>query len=442
MTPTPAVAIPETTRDLEAVSNRVWFDTEFIEDGKTIELLSIGLVKADGSAYYAEPAETDRSRASEWVKQNVLPHLTGETKPRAEIAQEIIKFVGEKPEFWAYYADYDWVALCQLYGTMMDLPAGWPMLCMDVQQLRKSAGNPELPKQTSTEHNALADAIWTRDAFAYLASSSAAPSGEADPVAWCQPMKNGEHTPRKFIVRFEDADMGDAIFDDEAEAREYFKRVNWNWNCYLFGTLPLDPSIPTRPASPIEQGEVERLIERPILFMDEKGVVYTSDGGAVKALVDGLPEPTVGRKLLPLVPATAPAALQAELAKAKAALEKQEIEEDRAATAMAEVIQGLRDRAARAEALAAATAVSVPGMVELTEFAKEMCRVGFDGSDASGGEILEAAEQHGLVRCEAYDPAVHSGITNSEYLNPGDSIYVFAGPLAASPSALTDRGRG
>ncbi|RWF44249.1 MAG: hypothetical protein EOS65_02415 [Mesorhizobium sp.] len=86
-------------------------------------------------------------------------------------------------------------------------------------------------------------------------------------------------------------------------------------------------------------------------------------------------------------------------------------------------------------ALTAATAVAVPGVVELTEFAKEMCRVGFDGSDASGGEILEAAEQHGLVRCEAYDPAVHSGITNSEYLNPGDSIYVFAGPLAASPSA-------
>lgn len=36
-------------------------------------------------------------------------------------------------------ADYDWVVLCQLYGTMMDLPKGWPMYCRDVKQLCDSA---------------------------------------------------------------------------------------------------------------------------------------------------------------------------------------------------------------------------------------------------------------------------------------------------------------
>lgn len=59
------------------------FDTEFIEDGRTIDLLSIGLVRYDGTTYYAEPAETDRTRASEWVVENVMPHLTGPVKPRA-----------------------------------------------------------------------------------------------------------------------------------------------------------------------------------------------------------------------------------------------------------------------------------------------------------------------------------------------------------------------
>ncbi len=76
--------------------------------------------------------------------------------------------MGEKPEFWAYYADYDWVVLCQLYGTMMDLPTEWPMYCRDVKQLCDDLGNPTLPKQTSTEHNALDDAIWTRAAWGFL----------------------------------------------------------------------------------------------------------------------------------------------------------------------------------------------------------------------------------------------------------------------------------
>lgn len=149
---------------------RVWFDTEFIEDGKTIELLSIGMVREDGTTYYAEPAETDRSRADDWIKANVLPHMGGPVKPRAQIAEEIVAFVGDKPEFWAYYAGYDWVALCQLYGRMIDLPSGWPMFCRDLQQIRAERGVKELPPQDSTEHNALADAIWTKTAHEFLQS--------------------------------------------------------------------------------------------------------------------------------------------------------------------------------------------------------------------------------------------------------------------------------
>lgn len=149
---------------------KIWFDTEFIEDGRTIDLLSIGMVSEDGRRYYAEPAETDRSRASPWVRENVIPHLTGPLKPRLTIADEIMAFAGEKPEFWAYYADYDWVALCQLFGTMMDLPNGWPMYCRDLKQVCDALGNPKLPAQEGDEHNALNDAQWTRDAWEWLRS--------------------------------------------------------------------------------------------------------------------------------------------------------------------------------------------------------------------------------------------------------------------------------
>lgn len=146
---------------------RFWFDTEFIEDGKTIDLISIGVVSENGETYYAEAVECDLSRASDWVKQNVLPHLTGSPVPRAQIARDLIEFFGEKPEIWAYYADYDWVALCQLFGRMVDLPKGWPMYCRDLKQLADEK-DAQLPKQTSTEHEALCDAQWTRAAWLTL----------------------------------------------------------------------------------------------------------------------------------------------------------------------------------------------------------------------------------------------------------------------------------
>lgn len=141
---------------------RFWFDTEFIEDGRTIDLLSIGVVAEDGREYYAEPLETDRNRACAWVYANVIPHLHGPVKPRDMIAGEIVAFMGDNPEIWAYYADYDWVALCQLYGRMIDLPKGWPMFCRDLKQL---AGSTQLPGKPDIEHNALSDARWTRDAW-------------------------------------------------------------------------------------------------------------------------------------------------------------------------------------------------------------------------------------------------------------------------------------
>jgi len=54
---------------------KFWLDTEFIEDGKTIDLLSIGIVREDGQEYYAVSLDADWSKAGDWVKENVLPHL-------------------------------------------------------------------------------------------------------------------------------------------------------------------------------------------------------------------------------------------------------------------------------------------------------------------------------------------------------------------------------
>jgi hypothetical protein len=150
---------------------KYFLDTEFIESGPAFPLilLSIGMVSDDGREFYVVNGDAPLELANDWVKANVIPHL-GE--PRVTISTviiEVLRFVGnDKPEFWGYYADYDWVVFCQLFGTMMDLPKGWPMYCRDIKQLADYLGNPRLPKQASTEHNALNDARWNKRAYEFL----------------------------------------------------------------------------------------------------------------------------------------------------------------------------------------------------------------------------------------------------------------------------------
>jgi hypothetical protein len=52
----------------------------------------------------------------------------------------------------------------------MDLPRGYPMFCMDLKQVVYSIGNPRLPLQTSTEHDALADARWLKECYDYVST--------------------------------------------------------------------------------------------------------------------------------------------------------------------------------------------------------------------------------------------------------------------------------
>lgn len=164
---------------------RYFYDTEFIEDGKTIDLLSIAIVAEDGRELYMENGEADIDQANEWVASHVIPFLHacltngGEcqipcpVRTRAGIRDAITFFcdptIYGKPEFWGYYADYDHVALCQLFGTMMDLPKGWPMYTRDIKQWCDALGNPELPPQGKNEHHALADARWNARAWEFLA---------------------------------------------------------------------------------------------------------------------------------------------------------------------------------------------------------------------------------------------------------------------------------
>ena len=54
---------------------RYFYDCEFIEDGRTVDLVSIGVVDEYGREFYAVSTEFDDSRAVPWVRRNVLDKL-------------------------------------------------------------------------------------------------------------------------------------------------------------------------------------------------------------------------------------------------------------------------------------------------------------------------------------------------------------------------------
>lgn len=147
-----------------------WFDTEFIDDGYTIDLISIGIVSETGN-YYAVSNEFNIYKADKWVQEHVLPLLPDRThwKPRAQIKKEIVQFIGKaSPEFWVYNGAYDWVAFCQIFGHMRDLPRGYPWYANDLKQLAHIVGAPEYPLPGNGRHNALEDARWNQVAWKFL----------------------------------------------------------------------------------------------------------------------------------------------------------------------------------------------------------------------------------------------------------------------------------
>lgn len=144
---------------------RFFYDCEFIEDGVTIDLVSIGVVAEDGREFYAVSTEFDPARAGQWVRENVLDKLPGPAdkvwRDRVTIRDELMKFLsprGESVELWAWFAAYDHVALAQLWGAMPALPRQLPRFTRDLRQRWEDVGKPTLPTPPNDAHDALADA--------------------------------------------------------------------------------------------------------------------------------------------------------------------------------------------------------------------------------------------------------------------------------------------
>lgn len=226
----------EPVEEPRAMEVNHYMDTEFIENGVTIDLLSIGIVSEDGREFYALNWDCDLSKADDWVRHNVLVHLPPKPKslypidhgspwmskktievklaeyfklklvpPRGNLKGDWTYEVNPKniPDFWADYAAYDWIAFCQIWGKgkMIDLPRGFPMYCNDIQQLKadreaRQSGfigwigwflivvlippflrHQEPPARTGTEHHALDDARHVKKLWEYY-------TGRAGFLSW------------------------------------------------------------------------------------------------------------------------------------------------------------------------------------------------------------------------------------------------------------------
>jgi hypothetical protein len=145
---------------------RYFYDTEFIEDGRTIELISIGVAAEDGREYYAVSTEFDPERAGSWVRANVLPKLPPPAsqlwRSRSRIRADLEEFLqigaDNSIELWAWVGAYDHVALCQLWGAMPALPKAIPRFTRELRQLWEERGSPRMPPRPPGVHDALVDA--------------------------------------------------------------------------------------------------------------------------------------------------------------------------------------------------------------------------------------------------------------------------------------------
>lgn len=183
---------------------KFFYDTEFIEDGPAvpIELISIGIVREDGQSLYLvnKDAPWNEIGQHDWLRENVVPSLplvlttstsgtwsasweaTAPVYDRGTIAAAVRDFcippdhakkIAGPTEMWGWYADYDHVLLSQLFGRMVDLPAGMPMYTRDLKQEvdlfieehRYTKGSVEDALRRAdarchgAEHNALEDAL-------------------------------------------------------------------------------------------------------------------------------------------------------------------------------------------------------------------------------------------------------------------------------------------
>jgi hypothetical protein len=152
----------------------IYLDTEFIDNGSTIDLISIGLVDDNNNKLYLISSEFNLADCDQWLLDNVIANLHNERSfTKSEIKDKVIQFIGDEPvSFWGYFSSYDWVVFCQLFGKMLDLPSNYAYYCNDLKQELKRLNLKTHHIDKNNAHNALSDALWNKKVHEYIKSNN------------------------------------------------------------------------------------------------------------------------------------------------------------------------------------------------------------------------------------------------------------------------------
>lgn len=164
-----------------------FLNSEYIDHDRRIELISLGVVAADGREFYAISTEFDADGANDFVRTMVLPLLEPVGHPawmtRSAMREALLAFIGEDaPRFWSYgSAPWDWLAMAQLLPLDERVPDGWTYTAYDVSCLVELIGldldEARLPAPPANQHHTLSDARWARDTYEFLLSAGHSTGG-------------------------------------------------------------------------------------------------------------------------------------------------------------------------------------------------------------------------------------------------------------------------
>lgn len=168
---------------------KYWYDAEFEEAGTVIIPISLGIVSEDDRELYLINTEYMQSYIdlegyhwrgnpsiiTPWLCQNVCDKISQDEVNVFGLGYEdwgleIEAFISndgnivsrKDVELWGWYGAYDHVMLCQVYGTMIQLPEPIPMFTNEIEQLRKGEEELERDLDRFPLHNALSDAKYQR----------------------------------------------------------------------------------------------------------------------------------------------------------------------------------------------------------------------------------------------------------------------------------------
>ena len=151
--------LPSPPQRLEREDGRtyVFVDSEFTSLVEP-ELISVGAVATDATAFYAELRDWSRERSSEFVRRVVIPLLDGDSVPQKVAADAFAAWLDERagraPTTIVSDSGFDRWALAELLGTE-DLPSGveWRRIAVAYDELDRATQELGLRR-----HHALDDA--------------------------------------------------------------------------------------------------------------------------------------------------------------------------------------------------------------------------------------------------------------------------------------------